>query len=286
MVKLFTDTSANLPLKLIQKYGITVVPFSYTINNKEPGYNENTEFDGKAFYNAMRDGAKVNTSMIGVGKFVECFEKSLNDGDDIMYIGMSGGISGAAHSAALAVSELRDKYPARRICAIDTYAASLGEGMLVLKAAGMAEQGSGFDDIEQHILQLRHNMSQFFTVGDLEYLKKGGRISRAVALIGGMLNIKPILRGDRRGQIVLCDKVRGEKRARAALVAKYSEMVLDKSADIGIAHADNEQGADELIRLLRQSGFTGESLTVCYEPVTGAHVGPDSIALFFYGTGK
>ena len=199
---------------------------------------------------------------------------------------MSGGISGTAQAAVIAAGELTEKYPARKIVTIDTYAASLGEGLQVLEAARMIEEGKSLDEIKAHLLSRRPHMCQFFTVDDLAYLKRGGRISGATALIGTVLSIKPILCGDETGHIVSCGKVRGMKRAYQELANYYDGRALDKGEMLGIAHADNEEGAQALIALLREKGFTGECLTVVYEPVTGAHVGPGTVALFFYGTEK
>ena len=199
---------------------------------------------------------------------------------------MSGGISGTAQAAVIAAGELTEKYPARKIVTIDTYAASLGEGLQVLEAARMIEEGKSLDEIKAHLLSRRPHMCQFFTVDDLAYLKRGGRISSATALIGTVLSIKPILRGDETGHIVSCGKVRGMKRAYQELANYYDARALDKSEMLGIAHADNEEGAQALIALLRDKGFTGECLNVVYEPVTGAHVGPGTVALFFYGKEK
>ena len=150
----------------------------------------------------------------------------------------------------------------------------------------MIEEGKSLDEIKAHLLARRPHMCQFFTVDDLAYLKRGGRISGATALIGTVLSIKPILRGDETGHIVSCGKVRGLKRAYAELANYFDTRALDKSESIGIAHADNPEGAEALLALLREKGFTGECLNVVYEPVTGAHVGPGTVALFFYGTEK
>ncbi|MEA4911387.1 MAG: DegV family protein [Oscillospiraceae bacterium] len=286
MIQLYTDTSANLPLALIKQHHLKVVSFSYYVNGEKAVYDETLDFDGEAFYGAMRADAQVTTSLINVGDFIDRFEEDLSAGNDVLYIGMSGGISGTANAAAVAVSELREKYKQRRIAAIDTYAASLGEGLLVLMAAQMLAAGALFDGIRQKIETCRHTMCQYFTVDDLEYLKKGGRISGAAALIGNLLGIKPILMGDEQGHIVLCDKVRGSARALEHLAEKYLRLAADKAADIGIAHADNPAGAQSLLDKLRARGLTGDCLTVCYEPVTGAHVGPGTVALFFPGTKK
>ena len=286
MIKLFTDTSANLPVSIIREYGIEVVPFSYTINGKEVPYSAETDFNGKAFYEAMRAGAEVKTSMINVSDFMAAFEQWIAKGDAVIYVGMSGGISGTAHSAKLAAEELLEKYPAAKIAAIDTYAASLGEGFLVIETAKMIERGDPFLKIVKKIELLRKNMCQFFTVDDLAYLRKGGRISGAAAVVGTVLNIKPILRGDENGKIVLCGKIRGFNKSMEALANKYDELVFDKTADVGIAHADNPEGAQRLENILRTKGFSGELLKVVYEPVTGSHVGPGTIALFFMGEHK
>lgn len=286
MIKLFTDTSANLPVSIIREYGIEVVPFSYTVNGKEVPYSAETDFNGKAFYEAMRAGAEVKTSMINVSDFMAAFEQWIAKEDAVIYVGMSGGISGTANSAKLAAEELLEKYPAAKIAAIDTYAASLGEGFLVIETAKMIERGDPFLKIVKKIELLRKNMCQFFTVDDLAYLRKGGRISGAAAVVGTVLNIKPILRGDENGKIVLCGKIRGFNKSMEALANKYDELVFDKTADVGIAHADNPEGAQRLEDILRAKGFSGELLKVVYEPVTGSHVGPGTIALFFMGEHK
>ena len=286
MIKLFTDTSANLPVSIIREYGIEVVPFSYTVNGKEVPYSAETDFNGKAFYEAMRAGAEVKTSMINVSDFIAAFEPWIAKGDAVIYVGMSGGISGTAHSAKLAAEELLEKYPAAKIAAIDTYAASLGEGFLVIETAKLIERGDPFLKIVKKIELLRKNMCQFFTVDDLAYLRKGGRISGAAAVVGTVLNIKPILRGDENGKIVLCGKIRGFNKSMEALANKYDELVFDKTADVGIAHADNPEGAQRLENILLTKGFSGELLKVVYEPVTGSHVGPGTIALFFMGEHK
>ena len=153
-------------------------------------------------------------------------------------------------------------------------------------AAELLRAGRSFEEVGDRILTRRPHMCQFFTVDDLNYLKRGGRFSGAAALVGSVLGIKPILRGDETGHIVSCGKVRGNKKAYAELADYFDKRALDKTARIGIAHADNREGTDYLLGLLRERGFTGECLEVYYEPVTGAHVGPGTVALFFYGTEK
>ena len=284
MTQLFTDTSANLPVEIIDEYGIEVVPFSYTIDGVE--YIPEREFDGKAFYAAMRAGSEVKTSMVNAGTFIERFKAALDAGKDVLYIGMSGGISGTANAALMAKQELDEEYPDRKIVVIDTLAASLGEGLFVIKAAEQLKDGAALDAIEETIRAQVPSMCQSFTVDDLKYLKNTGRVSGAAAIIGNVLSIHPILIGDYEGKIVVKSKVRGMKRTLDALAERYAELALSKTETIGIAHADNEEGKAYLVQRLRDKGLTGKCLSVCYEPVTGSHVGPGTVALFFFGTDR
>ena len=284
MTQLFTDTSANLPAEIIDEYGIEVVPFSYTIDGVE--YIPEREFDGKAFYAAMRAGSEVKTSMVNAGTFIERFKAALDAGKDVLYIGMSGGISGTANAALMAKQELDEEYPDRKIVVIDTLAASLGEGLFVIKAAEQLKDGVALDAIEEAIRAQVPSMCQSFTVDDLKYLKNTGRVSGAAAIIGNVLSIHPILIGDYEGKIVVKAKVRGMKRTLDALAERYAELALSKTETIGIAHADNEEGKAYLVQRLRDKGLTGKCLSVCYEPVTGSHVGPGTVALFFFGKNR
>lgn len=284
MTQLFTDTSANLPVEIIDEYGIEVVPFSYTIDGVE--FIPEREFDGKAFYAAMRAGSEVKTSMVNAGTFIERFKAALDAGKDVLYIGMSGGISGTANAALMAKQELDEEYPDRKIVVIDTLAASLGEGLFVIKAAEQLKDGVALDAIEEAIRAQVPSMCQSFTVDDLKYLKNTGRVSGAAAIIGNVLGIHPILIGDYEGKIVVKAKVRGMKRTLDALAERYAELALSKTETIGIAHADNEEGKAYLVQRLRDKGLTGKCLSVCYEPVTGSHVGPGTVALFFFGTDR
>lgn len=286
MTELFTDTSANLSAEVIEQYHLHLLPFTYTIDGVEAVQDIRRNFDGKAFYDAMRSGAVVSTAMIGLGSFLDAFRAVLEAGDDVLYLSMSGGISGTCHAATLAAQELKAEYPQRQIVVIDTYAASLGEGLLVLEAARMLEQGAALSEVVDKISELRNRMCQYFTVDDLEYLKRGGRISRVASVVGTVFKIKPLLTGNAEGKIVMCGKSRGRKQSLIALADCYDKRVVDRSATIGIADADAADGAVFLLEELRRRGFTGECVSACYEPVTGSHVGPGTVALFFLGDQK
>lgn len=282
--RIFTDTSANLPTDLTEAKGITVVPFSYCLNGEEFMCTDTRSFDGADFYGAIRKHASVSTSQINPFRYEEYMEPVLQAGSDILYIGMSSGISGSFASASVAIEQLRAKYPERDIRAVDTLSASLGEGIVVLKAVEYLESGMDIDEAEKRLNELSRKVCQIFIVDDLMHLRRTGRLSNAVALAGAVLQIKPMLKGNEKGQIVCIKKERGRRRAIESLVKVYENYI--KNADeqiVGISHADCAEDAEYLASRLREVAAPKEILTVCYEPVTGSHVGPDTLALFFVG---
>lgn len=280
MIRVMTDNAANLPPELRTQYGITELCLTYTIDG-EP-VDTSAPFDGHTFYEAMRRGAEVKTSMITPAAAREAMEPVLAAGDDVLYIGLSGGVSGTCWGVGVVAQELREQFPQRDIRVLDTRGASLGEGLIVLEAAEIAQKGADMDTIAARVQTLSGKMRQHFMVDDLKFLRKGGRLSGAAALAGTLLQIKPILQGDPEGKIVVLCKERGRKKATDKLVQLYQEMVEDKAAPVGISHAAAPAEALHLATALRQAGCTGEILSVCHEPVTGAHVGPGMLAVYFY----
>lgn len=282
--RIFTDTSANLPTDLTEAKGITVVPFSYCLNGEEFMCTDTRSFDGAGFYGAIRKHASVSTSQINPFRYEEYMEPVLQAGSDILYIGMSSGISGSFASSSVAIEQLRAKYPERDIRAIDTLSASLGEGIVVLKAVEYLEHGMDIDEAEKRLNELSRKVCQIFIVDDLMHLRRTGRLSNAVALAGAVLQIKPMLKGNEKGQIVCIKKERGRRRAIESLVKVYENYIENAEEQIvGISHADCAEDAEYLASRLRSVAAPKEILTVCYEPVTGSHVGPDTLALFFVG---
>lgn len=280
MVRIMTDNAANLPPELREQYNIRELCLTYTVDGRL--IDGSAPFDGHDFYEAMRRGAEVKTSMISPAAARDAIEPALAAGDDVLFLGISGGVSGTCWGVGLIAQELTAEYPGRRVQVLDTRGASLGEGLVVLEAAQMAQQGADMDTIIARAETLCGKMRQHFMVDDLKFLRKGGRLSGAAALAGTLLQIKPILHGDENGKIVVRTKERGRKKAMDTLVALYNELVEDKSAPVGLSHAAAPAEALHLTTLLRQSGCTGPILTVCHEPVTGAHVGPGMLAMYFY----
>lgn len=280
MVHIITDNAANLPQALREQYGIEELCLTYTVDGVPA--DTSVEFDGRGFYDALRRGASVQTSMVTPDAAQKGMEPYLINGEDVLYVGLSSGVSGTCWGVGLVARELAEKYPERKIRVLDTRGASLGEGLIVLAAAKLAAEGRVIEEIVVRCEELRGKMRQHFMVDDLKFLRKGGRISGSAALAGTLLQIKPILQGNEEGKIVQLAKVRGKKAGMEELVALYDQMVEDRSAPVGISHASSPADALHIATRLRQVGCTGEILTVCHEPVTGAHVGPGMLAVYFY----
>lgn len=278
-----TDTSANLTSELIRENGLVVVPFSFFTNGSEHMDLDAEEFDAVAFFSAMRGGTKVTTSQIPPQRYLEYFEPLLKEGKDILYVGMSSGISGSFNSSCIAAQEMRAAYPERKLRCVDTLAASLGEGLQVLRAVELRDRGVSIDDTADLLEDERKRMCQIFTVGDLNYLRATGRLSGMATLVGTMLSIKPVLKGNEQGQILLAGKVRGRKQVIEDLAARYDANVVSPGSQVvGVAHCDCREDADTLVALLNKNNTPKRVLLVDYEPVTGSHLGPNSLALFFY----
>ena len=281
---IFTDTSANLPTPMTREKDLRVIPFSYYIEGKEQVCLDTEVFDGGAFYAMMPDRVKIQTSQISPDAYRSCLEEPLQEGRDVLYIGMSSGISGSLSCAMVAARQLKEEYPEQQIRVVDTLGASLGEGLAVLKAVEYRDAGLALEDAVPRLEDFCERMYQTFIVDDLYTLKLYGRLSNAATIVGTMLQIKPLLKGNEKGQIVANGKQAGRRRAIRELARRYRELVRDASEQtVGIAHADCKEDADYLASLLREIAEPKEILTVMYEPVTGSHVGSGTLALFFQG---
>ena len=277
-----TDTSANLPEDFLQDNDVRCISYTFMIDGVEP---DNFVFEGKPFYDDMRRGRIVTTSQIPPQRYADFFRSELEQGHDVLFVSMSSGISGSYNSAMIAAADLREEFPDRKLRLVDALGASLGEGLLVIYAVRMRAAGMSVDAAADRLLGKRYAICQVFTVDDLRYLKRGGRLSNLAAAVGMVLQIKPLLKGDNEGKIVCFDKLRGRKRAIEAMAEKFDACALPQPGQtIGIAHADCEEDMNYLISLLRRLREGLDIMTVCYEPVTGSHVGPGTLALFFEGS--
>ena len=280
---IWTDTSANLPAPLCKKLGIGVLPFHFIHNGgAEQCCLDTDAFPYDDYYEDLKNGGVATTSMINSEAYREIFEREAAAGNDVLYIGMSSGISGAYGASALAAREAGERYPQHRFEVFDTKGASLGEGLLVLAAQKLQKAGADLQKVLRELDRLRTHMMQVFTVDDLMYLKRGGRISRMKAVIASVLNIKPILRGDEEGRIVVTNKTVGRKASIRTLADDLIENIDEQDAcGVGIAQAGCAADAQALIARIRAKFPSLPILTVPYEPVTGSHVGPGALALFY-----
>ena len=277
-----TDTSANLPTELLKERQIPVIPVHYLIDGKAYTCTDTDSFDAEEFYGRMRNGLKVTTTQVTPQDYIDFCEPYLQQGQDVVLLCMASGISGSYNSACIAADQLMEQYPDRRVRAVDTKSASLGTGFIALHAADMRDQGMDVDEavplLENYVLRT----FSVFTVDDLMFLRRGGRLSNLSAIVGTVLHIKPLLKGSENAQIVAFAKVRGRKRSIEALAERYDKLVIDPEKQlVGIAQASCREDAAYLESLLRKNHPPKQILNVEYEPVTGCHVGPGALALFF-----
>lgn len=282
----FTDAASNLPGKYLKGLDIRPLPCSYTLDGREGTYEGDIDaFDAKAYYDLLRAGARMKTTLLNSHLFESFFRPELEKGLDVIYVGMSSGISGTFQAARMAAEELRHEFPDRTVHTVDSLGAGFGPGLLAVRAAQLraegksaAEAGAILDEEVMHTLN-------FFTVDDLNFLKATGRVSGATAAIGTVLSIKPILWGDTTGHITARSKVRGRKKSLEALAELYrTHLPEDKQVDmVFISHGDCLEDAEALAGMIRAIHEPKE-LTICpHEPFTGSHVGPGMLALFFQG---
>ncbi len=278
---IFTDTGSDLPIDVMKEWGVQYVDLTYHFEGEEKEY-KNGEMTPKAFYDRMREGAVAKTAAANMDTFRGAFEPVLKEGKDVLYVGFSSGLSATYHSSTLAAEELREEYPDSKVITVDSLAASAGLGMLVWLAAETKKNGGTVEEAAQAVENHKMNLAHWFTVDDLEYLKRGGRVSPAVAFVGGLLGIKPILHVDDEGHLIKRSTVRGRKAALKALVDKYMELSFNPgAAPIYICNGDCADDVEILRGLVDDACGGSIDLVVDIGPVIGAHSGPGTIAIFF-----
>ncbi len=280
---IYTDSGCDISPALLAEWGVKHCELRFTFDGDDTVYT-NREMDTKTFYQKMRDGATSKTSAVNIDEFKIAFEKELNDGHDVLYIGFSSGLSTTYNSARIAAEELQDHYPEHKVLVIDTLAASASQGLLVYFAVQKQNEGASIDEVAAYINDVKMKLGIWFTVDDLVYLKRGGRISPTVAFVGGLLGIKPVLFMDNDGHLISRSKVRGRKAAIQALADKYTELAADKqNGTVFISHGDCIDDAQELATILKKSHGVEVKVITDVGPVIGAHSGPGTLALFFVG---
>ena len=280
---IFTDSCCDVSPELLAKWGVPYANMTFSFDGEDKEYI-GTDISNHDFYDRMRQGAHARTAAINADTFARAFTPILEEGRDILYVAFSSGLSTTVNSAHMAVEELKEQYPDRKIVIVDTLAASAGGGLMVYMAVAKKNEGATIEENAAYMESLVPQHCIWFTVDDLEYLKRGGRVSPLVAFAGGVLGIKPILQMDEEGHLVKVSTARGRKKAIEALAAKYAELSYEeKNTPIFISHAEAENDAKQLAAILKQRHGVEVTLITEIGPVIGSHAGPGTIALFFIG---
>lgn len=284
--ELITDSCANLTEEQIEQLDLHIVSMLFNIGGEEcVSYVKGEHTDLKQFYDRMRQKEKVTTSQINGETFTKVMEPILEQGKDVLYIAFSSALSGTCQAANIAADMLREKYPERKILVVDSLAASMGEGLIVYYAAKMRQEGKTIDEVYQWVLDNRLRLCHWFTVDDLFFLHRGGRVSSASAVLGTMLGVKPVLHVDDEGRLILVGKTRGRRKSLDQLVEHMAETVeRPEEQIIFISHGDAPEDAAYVEQLVRDK-FKVKDIVVNYiDPVIGGHSGPGTVALFFLGS--
>ena len=280
---IFTDSSCDLEPGLLAQWQVPFVSLTVKFDEDAGSFN-NYEMPFHEFYERMRKGSVARTAAANMETFKEAFEPYVKQGKDILYIGFSSGLSTTVNSGAMAAKELMEEYPGSRILVEDTFAASAGFGLLVYLTVQEKQKGASLEQAAKFVEDTRFHLCHWFTVDDLVYLKRGGRISAAAAFVGGVLNIKPVLHMDNPGHLINMFKVRGRRASIKALADKYGELALNPGKDtVFISHGDCLEDAKLLEQMLKERFGASVQIITYVGPVIGSHSGPGTLALFFLG---
>lgn len=278
-----TDSGCDIKPELLKEWGVESCNLTFRFANDEKEYS-NSEMPVSEFYNRMRLGGVAKTAAVNSQTFAAKFTEIIKEGKDVLYIGFSSGLSTTYNSARLAAQQVCAIYPESKILTVDTLAASAGQGLIVKLTLDKKNGGASIEDAAEYAKSISPRVSHWFTVDDLVYLKRGGRISPAAAFFGNVIGIKPVLHVDNEGHLVNVSKVRGRKSAIMALSEKYDALADDKEkGTIYISHADCIKDVNELAEIFKSKYGANVDIITDVGPVIGAHSGPGTIALFFVG---
>lgn len=281
--QIITDSCCDFPTPMYGQLGLTFVPL--TVEFRGNTFDDKNDDTLKDMYQGLRAGEVAKTSAVNPSRWSQAMEKALAAGKDVLVLAFSSGLSTTYQSAVIATEELKDAYPDRKIQVIDTLCASMGQGLLVWYACKKRDEGLSLDEVAQWVLDNRLHLCHWFTVDDLMYLKRGGRISAATALVGTMLQIKPLLHVDDEGHLINMTKTRGRKAAIDAMVKKAQELGAGyDNSTMFISHGDCLSDAEYLSRQLKEKCGVKDVVISYVGAVIGSHSGPGTLALFFLGS--
>ncbi len=285
----YTDSSADLPAHIYQEYDLRIIPMEYEVNGEAfTCHTDAPDHDAwcDRLFEAQRNGADVHTSQITPFFYIEAWGKELKEGHDILYLCMSSGLTATFDNALAAAEQLREEFPDRRLCVVDSLCATQGQGILVTAALMNRAKGMSIEENEAWILEKRLLVCHRFMVGDLHYLHKGGRVSKTSAVVGSMLNIKPLLIINDEGRLDVVAKVRGEKVAVKRLIQGYKKEqgVPDVPKLVYIGHTSRYEEAEEIKKQIEEIAEPGTVVeTVNLGPIIGAHIGPSFFSICGWG---
>lgn len=279
---IFTDSACDIKPELLAEWGVSYRCLTFRFDGDEKEYS-NDDMSVKEFYDKMRAGGVAKTAAVTPEAFAKMFEEeALKLGKDVLYIGFSSGLSTTYNSGRIAALELKEKYPEAKIIAVDTLAASAGEGLMLYLTLQEKKKGATIEEAEAFVRDLIGRMGIWFTVDDLVYLKRGGRVSPTAAFVGNLLGIKPVLYMDNEGHLIPVSKVRGRRTSIVAMADKYTEKAVDKeNGTVFISHGDCLADAQQLADILKERHGVEVKIITDVGPVIGAHSGPGTVALFF-----
>lgn len=284
MFKIITDSTADLPVSYLEENDIGCLHLSYILDGET--YGKEKELGFGEFYALMRDGKMPTTSQVNPEQAKSYFEEVVKDNDEVLYLAFSSGLSGTYNSVVVAANELMEEQPDKKIVVIDTLAASLGEGLLVYKAVEIRAAGKSLDEVAQWVEDNKLHLVHAFTVDDLFHLHRGGRVSKASAVLGTLISIKPKLHVDNEGHLILLDKVRGRKKSLTALVDYMEEKMgsyREQNDIFMISHGDCLEDAEKVRDMVKERFGIEKCLIRHVGPTIGTHSGPGTVALFFLG---
>lgn len=279
---ILTDSTSNLPYKYAEKYNIKILPLKYLVGDKEyPGFSETGNQTFQKLYEYLRAGQSVTTSMVNSSEAYEAAKNILEEGRDILYIGLSSKLSGTFNAVESALMRLKGEYPERDIYAVDSLCVALGEGALIYGAVKMKKKDRKIREIYEWCKQYRWRINTIFTVDDLNHLKRSGRASSVIAVVGSVLKIKIVLRMSNGGVLKQEGKVRGRKKSLDEIV-KRAVRDMTEPQTVFISHGDCYEDAKYVADHLRQCDKVKKVIMNTLDPVIGVHTGPNSIGIFFY----
>ena len=283
---IITDSSCDLPASIVEELGIHVVPLSFLMEDKSYyNYPDNRDMSPEEFYEKLQAGSMPTTNAVNIGQATEAMEEYLEQGKDVLVLGFDSALSTTYNSSRIAVEELSEKYPQRKLYTVDTLCASLGQGLLVAHAAGKRAEGMDIEQVRDWVEANKLNLCHQFTVDDLFFLKRGGRVSAATAVVGTMLAIKPVMHVDDEGHLVKVGTARGRAASIKALADQMEKTAIDPAGQIVyICHGDCIDDANKLADMVRERFGVKEVVIGYTGPVIGSHSGPGTLALFWLGT--